>query len=227
MLNAICCRLVCAALARSRCTVYTAAVFYIDRYMFGKKYELKFYEPEKKIDRDFLRSVAEVAIMTVITALLSYVITYSFGLKTTVIGDSMEPLLINGQGILVDRFVYLLKSPSYGDVIAFRPNGNENVHLYVKRVVALPGDTVVIKDGVLYVNGRAEGEHSDTDLIEDPGIAASEITMDVDEYFVLGDDRNHSEDSRSGNIGPVERKTVAGKAWLMLSFGDKKWGLIK
>ncbi|MCR5303887.1 MAG: signal peptidase I [Lachnospiraceae bacterium] len=195
--------------------------------MRSKKYELKFYEPEKKIDREFLKSAAEIVVMTVITALLSYVITYSFGLRTTVIGDSMEPALINGQEVLVDRFIYLWKTPGYGDVIAFRPNGNENAHLYIKRVVALPGDTVVIRDGVLYVNGSAEEDTGNGELIEDSGIASLEITLNGNEYFVLGDARNNSEDSRSGNIGPVERKTITGKAWLKLGKGENSWGLVK
>ena len=81
----------------------------------------------------------------------------------------MEPELENGQEVLVNRFAYMLANPKAGDVIVFLPNGNQNTHYYVKRVVACPGDTVQIRDGVLYINGEATEDAYD--LIADAGIA--------------------------------------------------------
>ena len=92
-------------------------------------------------------------------------------------------------------------------------------------VVALPGDTVEIKGGWLYVNGIVE--EADYDKIADPGIAEEPITLNVDEYFVLGDNRNNSEDSRSGNIGPVSKSIIAGRAWFKFTAEDSYWGMIK
>lgn len=157
---------------------------------------------------------------------LAFWFTYFVGLRTTVIGVSMEPGLTNGQGILVNRISYRIVSPKAGDVIVFLPNGNENAHYYVKRVVAVPGQTVLISDGVLYVDGKAYGDE-DMDLIAAPGIAENEIRLGTDEYFVLGDNCNNSEDSRSANIGPVHKSTIIGTAWFHFSNGQEGWGLVR
>ncbi len=139
------------------------------------------------------------------------------------VGVSMEPKLYNGQEILLNTFHYKLFSPKRGDVIAFLPNGNQNSHYYVKRVVALPGEKVQIREGRLYIGGVLADEEDRYDKIAEPGIAENEITLGADEYFVLGDNRNNSEDSRSGNIGPVKRDTIAGKAWFHMA--SKKSGM--
>ena len=115
--------------------------------------------------------------------------------------------------------------PKAGDVIVFLPNGNINTHYYIKRVVATPGDTVEFKDGRLYVNGIME-ENEAYDKVADPGIAEEPILVGVDEFFVLGDNRNNSEDSRSGNIGMVKRNQIEGKAWFHFAHGEEGIGLI-
>ena len=126
---------------------------------------------------------------------------FFFGMTTNVVGVSMEPTLYNGQQIFIDRFFYVLSSPKRGDVVVFLPNGNENSHYYVKRVVAVPGDRLVIQDGTLFVNG-IESEWVSA-YISDPGIAGNEFTLENGEYFCVGDNPGNSEDSRSANIGPV------------------------
>ncbi len=108
----------------------------------------------------------------------------------------MSPQLEDGDEVLIDRFMYKFISPKSGDIIAFLPNGNTNTHYYLKRVIAVPGDTVQIKDGSVYVNGEEFREEIETARMEDAGIAGSEMTLAEDEYFVLGDNRNTSEDSR-------------------------------
>ena len=142
-----------------------------------------------------------------------------------VVGMSMEPTLENGQQIFIDRFLYVLSSPKAGDVVAFLPNGNENSHYYVKRVVAGPGDKVRIADGTLYVNGQ-ESKWV-TERILDAGIAENEIILGNKEYFCIGDNPNNSEDSRSANIGPVEEGDMIGKAWFHLKSGTDGIGFIK
>ena len=125
----------------------------------------------------------------------------------------MESTVSDGSQILVNRFIYNVKSPKSGDVIVFLPNGNEKSHYYVKRVIGVPGDKVQIKSGLLYVNGELY-DTEDTDTIKNAGVAEEEITVGEDEYFVLGDNRNASKDSRDKAVGVIKRDQIIGKAWL-------------
>ena len=158
---------------------------------------------------------------------LAFVIVFSIGMRTSIIGDSMERTLFNGQEILVNRVIYKLSTPKRGDVIVFLPNGNQNSHLYVKRVVGLPGETVQIRDGSVYIDGVFLEEPEEFDKMIDAGIAENELTLAVDEFFVLGDNRNSSEDSRSGNIGGVKKDNIIGKAWFHMSAEEESMGLIE
>ncbi|MDO4292629.1 MAG: signal peptidase I [Eubacteriales bacterium] len=186
---------------------------------------LQFYRKKKKISASAVREAFSWIVLLALAVFLAFVLIWSVGLRTSVIGVSMEPGLTNGQGILVNRLVYRFFSPKQGDVIVFLPHGNQNAQYYVKRVVAGPGQTVQIKDGVLYVDGKAYGEET-LDLIASAGIAENEITLSRDEYFVLGDNCNNSEDSRSANIGPVAKNTIVGKAWFHFGNESEGWGLI-
>ena len=148
-------------------------------------------------------------------------------MRTSVIGDSMEPALHNGQEILMNRILYRISTPKRGDVIVFLPNGNKNSHYYVKRVVGLPGETVQIREGSVYIDGVLLSEGEQFDKMIDAGIAQNELLLASDEFFVLGDNRNSSEDSRSGNIGAVRKDTIIGKAWFHMAAGDESMGLIE
>lgn len=187
---------------------------------------LSFYRRRKKISSSMVKEIASWIFGICIAILFAFVIVFSVGMQTSVIGVSMEPALCNGQKVLINRFIYAIASPRKGDVVVFLPNGNQNTHYYVKRVVAVPGDTVQIKEGRLYVNGIAE-EEEQFDKIADAGIAENEITLSDDEYFVLGDNRNNSEDSRSGNIGAIRKDTIAGKAWLHMGAGEQGIGFVE
>ena len=173
---------------------------------------LSFYRRKKKISSSTLKEIFVYIFGICLSVFLAFIIVYSVGMKISVIGESMEPAYQNGQKVLVNRYAYLLSSPKAGDVIAFLPNGNKSSHYYIKRVVAVPGDTVEIKDGRLYVNGSRVIE--DYDKMAEAGIAENQITLASGEYFVLGDNRNASEDSRSANIGPVKSTDIIGKVWL-------------
>ena len=187
---------------------------------------LSFYEKKKRINTHILREIFGMMFGTFAAVFLAVVLVYSAGVKTNIIGVSMEPSLYNGQKILINRFIYKLMAPKKDDVIVFLPGGNQNAYYYVKRVVAVPGQKVQIIDGMLYVDGIPE-ENEIYDKMEDAGIAENEIVLGADEYFVLGDNRNSSEDSRSGNIGPVGRETIYGKAWFHLSGGGDGMGFLE
>ncbi len=187
---------------------------------------LTFYQKRQKISASLVKEIWSYIFIVVASVLVAFVLVFSIGMKTSVIGVSMEPALYNGQEVLVNRFLYKLISPGKGDVVVFLPNGNENSHYYVKRVAAEPGDRVAIRDGVLYVN---DVPYSDVELdkIADPGILENELTLEKDEYFVIGDNINNSEDSRSGNIGPVNKSSIIGKVWFHMASEGSGMGFMK
>ena len=191
-----------------------------------RKKGLCFYRKRKKVSSDAVREVGNYIFGTIVAVSMAFFLVYSFGMRTSIIGVSMENTLFNGQTIFVNQIAYLLFPPDAGDVVVFLPNGNMNTHYYVKRVVGVPGDTVEFNDGRLYVNGVME-EDLGYDKVADPGIAEEPIHIGVDEFFVLGDNRNNSEDSRSGNIGLVKRSQIVGKAWLHMRYEEEGIGFIK
>lgn len=138
----------------------------------------------------------------------------------------MAPTLENRQEIMINRFIYLLSDPKPGDIVVFLPNGNEKSHYYVKRVIGIPGDTVQIKEGEVYVNGELFEDEDEFAPILDAELAAEPVKLEEDEYFVLGDNRNNSEDSRYANIGNVKKEYIIGKAWFIISPYDSM-GFIK
>ena len=175
---------------------------------------LTFYQKKKIIGPKTLHEIFSWLISILIVMFLGIVTVYFFGMSSHVVGTSMEPELMSEQEILIDRFRYVLGSPRYGDVVLFMPNGNPYTHYYTKRVVGRPGDTILISDGNLYVNGVLSDVV--TEKILDPGIAATEQVLGTGEYFVMGDKPSSSEDSRSANIGFVREKDIVGKVWLAL-----------
>ena len=187
---------------------------------------LTFYQKKKKLNIVVIKEIFSWFFWIFASMLLAVVLVFCIGMQTSVIGPSMEPSLFNGQKIFLNRLIYKVASPREGDVIVFLPNGNEKSHYYVKRVVGVPGDTLYIKNGLLYVNDEAVEEYFN-DRIAEPGLLESEVTLGEDEYFVIGDNCNNSEDSRSANIGTVRKSYIIGKAWMKLAAGDSELGLIE
>ena len=188
---------------------------------------LTFYHKESKLNKESAKSILELVAATLITVFLAFGITYVFGSRTGIIGDSMEDALPASSQVLINRFVYMVSAPKRGDVVVFLPYGNTNTHYYTKRIVGLPGETVQITDGRLYIDGYAAESQDAYDYMEDAGMAGSPIILGEREYFVLGDNRNSSEDSRSGNIGPVNRANIIGKAWLVIPGKDGRVSLVE
>ncbi len=187
---------------------------------------LNFRRQRKKINLPLVREVLSWIVELVVVIGLAYVLVSFFGIRTNVVGQAMEQTLENDDDILVNKFAYIISKPKQGDVIVFLPNGNKKSHYYVRRVVAVPGDTVQIKDGALYVDDELYKESTDVASMEDAGIASDAVKLEKDEYFVLGDNRNNSEDSRYANIGNVKREYIIGKAWFRFS-GLGSFGTIK
>lgn len=189
---------------------------------------LDFRKKRKKINHvKVIKELSTWAFWIFLPIFAAVALMYAFGFRTNVIGNAMEPGLYANQQILINRLVYQISEPSRGDVIAFLPNGNTNSHYYIKRVIGLPGETVRIEDGYVYINDEIYDEGDAYDKIADPGIADSDMILGKGEYFVLGDNRNFSEDSRFGNIGVVKSSYIIGKVWFKLSEQLANMGFVK
>lgn len=187
---------------------------------------LSFYREKKKINIGLLREITVWIVEIALTIAAAVIMVSFFGFRVSVIGPSMAPTLESGEKILVNRFIYRLFEPKQNDLIVFQPNGNEKSHYYVKRVIAVPGDTVQVKEGAVYVNGELLQEKTEAEAIENAMMAEDEILVGEDEYFVLGDNRNNSEDSRYASIGNVKKEYITGKAWMIVYPWDRI-GLIR
>lgn len=136
--------------------------------------------------------------------------------RTEVIGTSMNDTLQDGDNLMVDKISYRFKDPERFDIVVFPYEYKEKTY-YIKRVIGLPGETVRIDEyGVIYINDKALVENYGKEVIENPGIAEPGITLGEDEYFVLGDNRNNSKDSRDPSVGTISKDRILGKAWLQI-----------
>lgn len=153
------------------------------------------------------------------------VVTY-VGQRTKVIGSSMEPMLSDGDNLIVDKISYRFGDPQRFDIIVFPFQYSEKTY-YIKRIIGLPGETIYIDEaGSIYVDGEILKESYGRDIIADPGRAYEPITLEEDEYFVMGDNRNNSSDSRDPVVGNIHREDLIGKAWMRIWPFDKV-GMIK
>ena len=173
----------------------------------------------EKSEKSLARIIAAWIIEIIIVVVVAATIVYFFGMRTVNQGQSMSPTLEAGDTVLVDRFVYLLKDPEVNDLIVFLPNGNEKSHYYIKRVIAVPGDSVQITDGKVFVNGEEFEEEIEVSAIDNAELAENEVKLGNDEFFVLGDNRNNSEDSRHVGIGNIKDDYIIGKAWFNFTKG--------
>lgn len=129
--------------------------------------------------------------------------------KAKVYGNSMTPFLSDGDSVLIEKFSCLLGKPKRFDVVVFCCQNSGRT--YIKRIVGLPGETVQIIDGAVMINGERLKEPTERDLIANPGRAANPVLLENDEYFLLGDNRNNSSDSRNTDIGNVKKSELIGR----------------
>ncbi len=180
----------------------------------------------KKEHRNPVKTFFGWLFQIIVVILFAYVAVYFFGQSRTNIGQAMDSTLSGGDVVLLNELSYRFSSPSRNDVIAFHLNGSEDTQSYIRRVIGLPGETVQIKDGMIYINGSVYLEEQNFSQMEDAGIAKDEITLGEDEYFVLGDNRNRSEDSRFADMGNIRLDDIEGKVWAVIS-PREHLGLVK
>lgn len=174
---------------------------------------------EKRLDKKSaavkwtVRKCFEYVMYFVIIIALTYVVIRFVGQRTGVNGSSMEPALSDGDQLLIDKLSYRFREPERFDVVVF-PDEHTNGKYYIKRVIGLPGESLRIDEkGYIYVNGEELCESYGLEVIKE---AEEVVDLGEDEYFVLGDNRNNSEDSRGDVIGRVHRDEIVGKAWLRI-----------
>ncbi len=167
----------------------------------------------EKIEKSKVRETVEFIIYCGLAIIVGLLIVRFVGQRTEVIGESMSPTLEDGDNLIVDKITYRFSDPKRFDIIVFPFKENRTVY-YIKRIIGLPGETVQIQDGKIYINGIELNEDYGAEPIEDPGIASTPITLGEDEYFVLGDNRNNSQDSRTAAVGNISRDEIFGRAWI-------------
>ena len=179
---------------------------------------------QKKEDINIVKELLSLIIYIGIVVLICYFIINFVGCRSKVDGSSMNPTLENGDNLWVDKLSYTFGDPKRFDVVIF--NYDEDT-TYVKRIIGLPGETVRIdQNGNIYINGSLLKENYGKETILDNGRAGAEVYLGSDEYFVLGDNRNNSIDSRWSDVGNVNREDIVGKAVLRI-YPFKKFGFIK
>lgn len=191
-----------------------------------KKWKLYFRKKCRSLKTEKVKTAIEWGTEIIVVCILAWMLVSFFGQRVSNAGDSMSPVLKNGDVVLINRIVYDARKPKRGEIIAFRPNGNENAHYCIKRVVGLPGETVQIKDGKIYIDGKVQKKNVYTSDLDFAGIAEKKLTLGETEYFVLGDNSAGSDDSRLADIGNVKREDIGGKVWFVTNIGNN-FGFVK
>lgn len=175
--------------------------------------------------KSILKELMGWIVYIIIIVALAWVIITFVGQRTQVSGHSMETTLSHGDQLIVDKISYRFRDPDRYDIVVF-PYQYEEKTYYIKRIIGLPGETVQIVDGYVYIDGQQLDEHYGNEVMLDPGIAEEPVTLGDDEYFVLGDNRNNSQDSRAANVGVIHGKDLLGRAWIRI-WPLSEFGVIK
>lgn len=181
------------------------------------KVEEKEYSLKREIISTVLYLLAVVA--------LTFLFVQFVGQRTHVNGDSMNATLEHGDNLIVDKLSYRFIDPDRFDIIVFPYHYQENTY-YIKRIIGMPGETVQIKDGMIYINGELLEETYGKEVMQYAGVASDPVELGEDEYFVLGDNRNNSSDSRDPSVGNIKEDQIIGKAFIRI-WPLNKFGILK
>ncbi len=166
--------------------------------------------------KNLLKEVLSTSLYILTVLIITYLIIRYVGQRTEVIGSSMETTLTSGDNLIVEKITYRFEEPKRFDIVVF-PFQYAKKTYYIKRVIGLPGETVYIDDnGTIYINDEVLKENYGREVILNPGLASQPITLADNEYFVMGDNRNDSSDSRDPSVGNIKRKDIIGRAWVRI-----------
>lgn len=171
-------------------------------------------------DTAWLRRAVSWTVNIIVVLACAWFLVYGYGSRVEIWGNSMQPVLNGSDVVLTDRITYVVSRPRRFDIVVFRrEDGRKNV----KRVIGMPGETVQIKNGRVYIDGNPLKADDGLDLVSLAGRAETPVQLSEDEYFLLGDNRDSSEDSRFANVGNVKKDQILGRVWLrflpLLKFG--------
>ena len=163
-----------------------------------------------------LKEILSTSLYILFVLCAVYLVIHFVGQRTQVQGSSMEPKLSSEDNLIVDKISYRFHDPERFDIVVFPFRYEENT-FYIKRVIGLPGETVRIDEkGNILINGEILEESYGKEVIQSPGRAYEDIVLADDEYFLMGDNRNNSTDSRDPSVGNVRRDEIVGRAWLRI-----------
>ena len=163
-----------------------------------------------------LKEILSTSLYLLFVLCAVYLVIHFVGQRTQVQGSSMEPKLSNEDNLIVDKISYRFHDPERFDIVVFPFRYEENI-FYIKRVIGLPGETIRIDEkGNILINGEILEESYGKEVIQSPGRAYEDIVLADDEYFLMGDNRNNSTDSRDPSVGNVRRDEIVGRAWLRI-----------
>ncbi|MCI9516113.1 MAG: signal peptidase I [Lachnospiraceae bacterium] len=175
--------------------------------------------------KNMVKEVLSMALYIAVVLCITFLVVRYVGQRTQVDGHSMENTLFDGDNLIVDKISYRFTDPKRFDIIVFPYHYKEDTY-YIKRIIGLPGETVQIRDGEIYIDGAILEEDYGKETMLTSGRAADQIQLGEDEYFVLGDNRNHSEDSRFDDVGNIERSEIIGRAFIRI-WPFERFGLLK
>ena len=181
--------------------------------------------PEEK-KQAVKKEIRDMVIYFLIVFAVSVLIVIFVAQRTVVEGSSMNPTLSNGDNLIVNKITYKFSDPKRYDIVVF-PYQHKKRTYYIKRIIGLPGEEVYIdQEGTIYINGNVLDEDYGAEVILNAGRADEPILLADDEYFVMGDNRNNSSDSRDYMVGNINRKDLIGKAWVRI-YPFNKIGIVK
>jgi signal peptidase I len=176
-------------------------------------------------NKSMLRELFELlGYMAVVLVLAGLIVTF-IGQRTMVSGSSMESTLSDKDNLIVDKITYRFSNPKRFDIIVFPFQYEEDTY-YIKRIIGMPGETIQIIDGNILINGEVLEESYGREVIKSSGRASEPITLGDDEYFVMGDNRNESADSREPDVGNIKKDDIIGRAWVRI-WPLNKFGVLK
>ena len=181
---------------------------------------------EARLEDRKVRKILNWVFQIMVTLIFGVLVGISMFQSVTMQESAMEPTLQVGERFFINRAVYKVSSPKRDDIIVYKTSGSDDAALHIGRVIGLPGETVQISNGNILINGAVYNENKDFPEISNAGLASDGVSLESGEYFILGDNRNNSEDCRYCDIGNINKKYIVGKVWFVISPKDK-FGFLK